>query len=408
MSRLSNAAFAQEWLDGFDNPADRATASALINEILLVSGEMLVHELRRLVELILTERDDPERPIALYAERAVPKRDKVVLPFFPDTGAGRATGAGIPPIVIDPEDQEVGSEGLIANLITTLVRRHGGDVLSHPGPDRLRSDRARQIVIVTDFIGSGKRVWEMLEAFRAVATLRSWRSYDLLSFVVIAYAGTEDGLRVVRSSRLKPQILTVTGCPTLWNTFAGAQLSNVIALCRRFPRRHRHPSGFQNGGALIAFAHGLPNNAPPILWSERNGWSPLFPRRSTVGGSRAFHSGATEALAERASRLLRIRTAASLLDSSRGTRWVTTLMVLAALEAGSRTAQAASARTGLSLSRIEEILGYTQVAHWTSRHNALTRLGRQELARLRRRRRRAPVLPKTGAPFYYPTQLRAR
>lgn len=408
MSRLSSAPVARKWLEGLDNPAERATASTLIDEVLLVSGEALVQELRRLIETLLTDRDDPERPIALYAERAVPKRDRVVLPFFPDAGSGRAIGLGIPPIVVDPDDQEVGSEGLIANLITTLVRRHGGDVLSHPGPDRLRSGRARQIIIVTDFIGSGKRVWEMLEAFRAVATLRSWRSYHRLSFFVVAYAGTEDGLRVVRSSRLKPQVLTVTGCPTLWNTFAGAQLSNVIALCRRLPRRHRHPTGFQNGGALIAFAHGLPNNAPPIVWSERSGWSPLFPRRTTVGAARAFPADTVEVLAERASRLLRIRTATSLLESARGRRWITTLMVLATLESGARSAQAASARTGLSLARVEEILGYTQVAHWTSRQNALTRLGRQELARLRRHRRRTPVLPKAGAPFYYPTQLRAR
>jgi hypothetical protein len=84
------------------------------------------------------------------------------------------------------------------------------------------------------------------------------------------------------------------------------------------------------------------------------------------------------------------------------------MMVLAAVEAGARSASAASARSGLSLSRIEEILSHTRIVRWTTGRNALTTLGRQELARLRRRRRRTVALPKPGSPFYYPTQLRAR
>src|SRR4051812_26314340 len=166
---LSSTALGAGWLANFEG-AERATAAALIDEVLLVSRNSLVRELRDLVETILADRDDPERPIALFAERAVRKHKGKVLPFFPDAGGGRATGPGVPPIVVDPSDQEVGSEGLIANLITDLARLYQGEVLSHPGPDRMRRDRVRRIVIVTDFIGSGKRVWEMLEALRAVAT----------------------------------------------------------------------------------------------------------------------------------------------------------------------------------------------------------------------------------------------
>jgi hypothetical protein len=66
-----------------------------------------------------------------------------------------------------------------------------------------------------------------------------------------------------------------------------------------------------------------------------------------------------------------------------------------------------SARSGLSLTRAEEILDFMRIARWTSK-NALTRLGRQELSRLRQRRRITPVLPKPNMPYYYPTQLRAR
>jgi len=272
----------------------------------------------------------------------------------------------------------------------------------------MRRDRVRRIVIVTDFIGSGKRVWEMLEAFRAVATLQSWRSYHLLTFSVVGYSGTEDGLRVVNSSRLKPDVLTFAGCPTLWNTFSGAPLAKVLELCRRYPSGHPHPNGFRDGGALIAFAHGMPNNAPPILHSRTRGWTGLFPKRSTAGAEMNFPTSVIETVADRAMRLLLLRNANTYLANPKGKRWITTLLVLAALEAGARSLQVASARSGLPLTTVEEIHDYMRIARWTSKHNALTTLGRLELARLRRRRRRAPVLPGATLPFYYPTQLRAR
>jgi hypothetical protein len=248
----------------------------------------------------------------------------------------------------------------------------------------------------------------MLEAFRAVATLRSWQSYGFLTFNVVAYSGTDEGLNAVRSSRLKPVISTVVGCPTIFDMFAGTRLSNVLELCSRYPRRHRYPRGFLNGGALIAFAHGMPNNAPPILHSSLNGWTPLFRGRSTAGAELSFPSEVAETVAERATTLLRIQNANAYLKDAAGNRWITAMMVLAAIEAGARSVSGASARSGLSLSRVEEILFYTRIARWTTGHNTLTTLGRQELARLRRRRHRTPALPKPDSPFYYPTQLRAR
>ncbi|UPK26753.1 phosphoribosyltransferase-like protein [Bradyrhizobium sp. 195] len=408
MSRLSETPFGEEWLANFSEEADRAVAAALIDEILLVSRTAFARGLRSLIETILRNREDPDRPIALFSERAVAKASGRALPFFPNTERGRAVGPGVAPILVNPADQEVGSEGLVGNLITDLSRHHDGEVLSHPGPDRMRRDRIRNIVIVTDFIGSGKRVWEMLEAFRAVATLRSWRSYHLVTFNVVAYCATEQGLSQVRSSRLKPQVATIAGSPNLWNTFSGAQLQSIIELCRRYPPGHPHPLGFMYGGALVAFAHGMPNNAPPILHSRTRGWTPLFRKRSTAGAETRFPATAMETVADRATRLLQIKNANEYLADPTGKRWITTLMVLAAIKAGARSPSDISVQSGLPLSQVDEILGYTRIARWTSRHNGLTSLGRQELAHLHRRRRRAPELPKVNSPFYYPTQLRAR
>ena len=46
--------------------------------------------------------------------------------------------------------------------------------------------------------------------------------------------------------------------------------------------------GYQNTGALIAFAHGAPNNCPRILHKYSASWAPLFARRVTAATRAEF------------------------------------------------------------------------------------------------------------------------
>lgn len=41
-----------------------------------------------------------------------------------------------------------------------------------------------------------------------------------------------------------------------------------------------HPLGYNKSQSLIVFAHSVPNNTLPIIWSSRNNWHPLFPRNA--------------------------------------------------------------------------------------------------------------------------------
>jgi hypothetical protein len=240
MPKLSESDFAQDWLGQFDDD-ERPVAASLADSILLVGRDELYRGLRRLLDALLAERKDAERPLALYSERKVDAASAVdgaqasytIEPFFPGTEIGRATGPGVAPVLA--EEQEIGSEGAIANFITTYERQHRGAVLNHPGPDTLRDTHACEIVIVTDFIGSGKRVWEMIEAFWRVATIRSWKSYRLLRFAVVAYSGTDPGIAYVRSHRVRPDVRIVQGCPTG---------SSQQATPTNWPRARKHYSAF--------------------------------------------------------------------------------------------------------------------------------------------------------------------
>ena len=390
------------------NQSEREMATALIDEILLVSRDAFYRGMRSLIDNILKEQSDSNYPVALYAERDVNRDNVRVYPLFQDSEIGRAMGPGVAPIIVNPDNQEVGSEGAIANLITDYCRLNFNLAIPHPGPDDMRSRKVKRIVIVTDFIGSGERIWKMLEAFRVVATIRSWRSYGLIDFWVVAYSGTEVGLKRVRTSRLQPTVRIVTGCPTIQGIFEAPIEVKVTELCNRYPVRKRYPLGFKNTGALIAFAHGMPNNAPPILHSSYRGWTPLFKGRSTTEAEAVISEHTTEMSIERIEKLLCIRNAREYLDDPRNRRWVKTMVVLSALESGTRKVEAISAQLWLPLSEVQQILINTKIACWTNEHNSLTPLGRQELTRLRRRRRQKPVITSGNSAVYYPTQLRAR
>jgi hypothetical protein len=343
MTRLSDSPKARSWLQRFD-AGERQTATSLIDEILVVSGYDFVSALNSQLDTIL---ETVPGPVALFAERPVKSVYGRIPSFFPNSRRGRAEGPGVAPIVVDPRMQEVGSEGIVGQLITDYSRRNPDRCFPHPGPTKMRDEKVRKIIIITDFIGSGDRVTKMLESFRYVATLRSWQSFKWVDFMVLGYSGSEIGIDTVRGHRLKPEVRIVTGCPTIWNAFSGSELQEVEQLCRVHPRKHPEPLGYGQSGTLIAFSHGCPNNAPPVLHSRKSKWVPLFEGRST-------HDVLAPLLADkdysdvhqRVTKLLGIRDARKELTSE--TLWVSTMLILAAAEEGFHEPAKVSARTHLS------------------------------------------------------------
>jgi hypothetical protein len=417
---FSASDFACDWLNQFAD-GDRAAAARLADALMLVSRDVFHQELRRLADPLLAEdtADGEAASIALYAEREVAMRRvtdpsfgysyDTALPFFPGFETGRATGPGVSPIIVDPRFQDVGSEGPIANFITNYERLHRGSVFNHPGPDQLRSKRVRRIVIITDFIGSGKRINEMLDAFWAVATIRSWVSYRLLRFTILCFSGTEPGVLRVRSHRLGDDVRLAHGCPTVDTAFRKRDDRKAIdELCNRYPPGHRSPFGFRATGALIAFAHGMPNNAPAVFHSGKGGWRALFVNRSALTAGEDFPASNVDALAKAAEEKLALALVRKQLDRPDRRQWVELMLIMTAIEGGARTSFAISAQTHIGLADVDTLLRVSEAAAWTTPDKRLTDLGREELRRLRRRRARIVELPSGEQPFYYPTQLKAR
>ncbi len=405
MSFLSATSNGQAWLLNFDVD-DQPVAKKLLDSLLLVSASEFSSKMTQQLTEAAGHAREANEILALYAEREVATADGEVPPFFPGTEKGRATGQGVQPVMVSPEKQDVGSEGVVAVLISKFRNANSDVVLSHPGPDDLRAKRVRKIIIVSDFIGSGKRVYEMLEAFAKVATIQSWRSYGLITFEVICYSAAEWGAKNVEEHRLKPKVTIYAACPVVDETFKGIELKAIRQLCQKYPKGSKWPMGFNATGSLIAFSHGIPNNAPQIFHSSLNGWKPLFQRRSTLMSELDQAADTSDYVVKQSTELLGVRNARELLHKATGELWIHTMLVLHAVRSGLRSRDKLSARTRLPVARVTEILELTTTAGWLSSTCKLTSLGRRELRR-QAAWNQTKMLASQNDGLYFPSQLRA-
>jgi len=217
---LSTYPTAQAWLTQYD-AIDRPAAGTMLDAMLLLNEEQVSAALRSQLYALADARQGKRRRVALYAEREFGGAAAFEVKIIPDANGrprrrsiGRKGPAPVKPV---RGGGRVGSEGLVAFVISQAHETKPNAFMNHPGPDLLRGKKspAGSIGLVTDFIGSGSRVREMLDAFWAVPSVRSWVSRKWIDFKVIAAAATVPGVANVKRHRLRPQVLFQHVAPTL-------------------------------------------------------------------------------------------------------------------------------------------------------------------------------------------------
>lgn len=413
-AKLLQSEPALAWLGQFD-PADQPTAQILLEAMKLVSRDEFAERLR---ELVLERLNDGSEPVGLYAEREVRKRLGVPNRLFKQTRTKVKRAYGVGPRPVDPTkayDPDVGSEGLIAHLVSELCREQPKRFFSHPGPDKIRREKIRRFILVTDFIGSGQRAAAYIEAAWRVRSVRSWWSAkpsNGLKFEVIAYAATPSGRAHVEAHPSQPSVHVATGCPTIGTAFPWEIRKQVRDLCIRMdPGNHDFVEalGYHGSGALIAFAHGVPNNAPRILHKRSVSWEPLFPVRVTSATRHHFPSNGDDLETVRA-RLVRLRQS----RLAKGT-WLekakpharATLLVLAALARPPRQEEAISRQTGLAMLEVRREIARALAEGWIDGRWRLTDRGQAELAAARAQEIVEEHLQPDQELVYFPESLRA-
>lgn len=395
------------WLEQFDD-RDQVNARLLLSLLKLVSADEFRGVIMGLLEKQIGEGGIP---LALFNETERPKRKGKPHRLFKETKIGKTLRAEdkVGPALVPRQrhvGEQVGSEGILANILTQFQRLHSGDVVLSPGAQIMRERKVRRFVLVTDFIGSGDRIITFLNAAWRVKSIRSWwsrRTRAGLSFDVLAYSGTEKGIERVRSHPCQPIVHVSLVCPTIRSVLPPSKADDIETFCiRNTPKRFaREALGYGEIGALIGFAHSMPNNAPAILWKKFNRKEPLFPSRVTTGVGSPF-SSATGPEAERA----RLGIAIGLPPASGPVQPITIeTIVLAALRRGSKLPEAVSGRLGLDLFEVERALSKLRELKWIDKNNQFTERGRMLLDRIAKSSSSRP-LPKSRNGYYFPQSLR--
>ncbi len=370
----------------------------------------------RMIALLLKRVSAGLEPVGLYAEREVRKRYGKSLRLFKQSNKKirRAHGAGPQPVqTFRAYDADVGSEGIVAQLVSELCRRYPKHFLNHPGPDQIRKFKVRRFILVSDFIGSGDRALTYVDAAWRVSSVRSWWSSRAkwgMSFEVVAYSGTERGTARIASHPSKPDVHLVAACPTISNSFSYEKRIAVQEMCQRYyPGTSDMPSlGYGYTGALVAFAHGAPNNCPLIFHKRSGSWEPLFPQRITAASREAFAEDQNrgERLRERLLDMRQARLAAADVAEATDPRRRTLVAVMAALARPPRTTNSVALRTGLTITEVDVSLAEALKFGWVDGKSRLTDTGQSELEQLKTKRTPTPLFT-SREDDYCPEQLRA-
>lgn len=409
--RFIASAPTQAWLSQFD-PAAQGDMVKMLQAMRLVTRDHFAESIRT---RLLQASGRVRGRVGLYVEREVPPKRSPPAPLFKQSEVRprRAFGPGpdpIQPAADQPGD--VGSEGIVAQLISELCRERPDKFVSHPGPDALRSKKKpiKSLILVTDLIGSGERAERYLDAAWRVFSFKSWwsgRHSNGLTFDVVAYAATASGKSRVLSHRLSPRVSLVTECPTIDTAFDREEAAVIKRICAQYSPHSNAPDflGYQNTGALIAFAHGAPNNCPHILHKSSASWMPLFARRVTAATRSEFQNELDHQEIQQRLVNMRHKRLSEGYDWSRAARGtLETYLVLAALSHPPRTIEVVARRTGLTFLETESVLRKARDKDWLDKSYRLTDQGQAYLRAAKKKRRVA--LPIGSVKMYYPSALR--
>ena len=190
-----------------------------------------------------------------------------------------------------PRRKAGSSSDRIRHFNENLTRVHGQKVRAHPTVHSMRAERIKNIVLIEDFIGTGKRVSSYLR-FTMNASLKSWISFGWTKLWIVSYGGLEHGVRTLESKGygLKHGRIRLATPAQAQALYLSPLLQVFAATYAKRTHRRKIPMGFGGGGVATIFEHGCPNNAPVVLWSPGSKFKPLFPDRGIPSEFKPFFS----------------------------------------------------------------------------------------------------------------------
>lgn len=263
-----------QWLLQFPSH-QQAIAGTMLSRLWFVGRDMYSEWLKRVLSELA-----PDQKHAVYAVRKLEGTNPC---YWQDDGA---------PVPRSP--QSLGSEDLVYSIISNAGRVSQGSLLDHPSLSDIKAERLHSFVLIDDSIGSGQRIVDFINAMLSHKQFMSWWSLGWVRIKVISFARTYSSERYivhnVRGSnhpiRTFPKSTKidfvselrydVTWLESRW----GKDFHSIVDFCRSVTSiPWMMQEGFGGVMGNLIFYHSVPDNIPGMLWSDHNGWLPLFPNR---------------------------------------------------------------------------------------------------------------------------------
>jgi hypothetical protein len=408
----------KSWLNQFE-PLDQEIASSLANNLTLISH----NEFERSLTLKMAQvAESISGPIAFFAMREMVPRKPVIkgnkipievnvsTPYYQQVKVAD-DGVSVMPL---GNTADIGSEGRVASIIRQFCKRDKNVYLNHPTLEYLRASRCKAIVCVDDFIGSGNRGHEFLDAFWMEKSIVSWHSYKLIDFHVIAYSGVDAGIKLLRTHRSSPVVNIYRDAPTFNSLpWSKGKKEDLFNLCEKYGKkanqRRKHMWwGYKKTMCALVFEHGCPNNVPAILVEESNKWIGLFPDRTIADTTLSVFPSE---IPQRANIKSLVDIGQNKLARSpqlirRGEVGKVILLILALISKGKRKRSTLCYATGLSNDDCDKYLAKCIEWKFVSPQKRITPTGLAELKAAKKIGKIKSETLEKGSDYYYPSQLR--
>ena len=261
---LSETVKGQAWLDQF-LPEDRKTAIDLLGCLELISYDAFQNDLIAELEDCLAKM---EHPVSVYAVREIRSDEN----YFAD-GGPQAVNAS----------NGVGSEGPIANLVRDLCLKFR--LLDHPGIEKMRSEKVRNIIVLNDSIASGQQVRKFLEEIYKEPSVKSWVSSGKVKITAISHSAIQGGLSYILKGKVHWSVRSARMMGDLTNGLGHQRVDAMKTLCLKYGKQGGIQSnrllGYRKTFSGVIFPHKCPNTSPGILWYDTEKWKPLFQKRAS-------------------------------------------------------------------------------------------------------------------------------
>ena len=256
----------KEWLSRFENARDQRLMFDILQGTNIYGRNLTREKMREAFGVVKRDMPTPDK-VGGY-----PGHSGILICCLDDSPA--KGGVGMCRLFADENGLKDDSFVYVTDLESAVIRRQ----------------KVKRLVLIDDFVGTGGTLVRGLQA--NIDTLRraNAKGIRIIVMAVVGFARARSHInRFIDAEQLDA---VVHFCDSLGEEYrVFSDRSRVFP--NSYDRDHardvaerqgvvlfqRHPLGYSDSQSLVVFSDHCPNNSLPILWSTKEGWPALFPRR---------------------------------------------------------------------------------------------------------------------------------